>query len=419
MRAFIPRLLVSLLTALLIVFSATIRSAYAQSRTPKAVFILIDGVPADVIEKLELPCIQEISRAGGFARAHVGGAKGGYSETPTISAPGYMDLITGTWGNKHNVWDNNIASPNYHYRNIFRVAKEVNPHLKIGIFSSWEDNRTKLMGEGLPAAGNILLDFKFDGLERDKIKYPHDKEALYIYNIDELVSSEAARVITEQGPDLSWVYLEYTDDMGHRYGDSPQLYDAVKNADRLIAKIWKAIQLRSRDFSEDWLIVITTDHGRSASTGKDHGGQSDRERTTWIVTNHHDLNSSFHENPGIVDIMPSVLRHLSLPVPEEVSKELDGIPFIGAIDFSDLNARVDGNTMVVTWKNRGEKSGGTLEIFDCETNLFKEGGTDAYQKVGEVAVSKEQFVFLSSGGSFHKILLKSPHQYSNTWVVKK
>ena len=29
-------------------------------------------------------------------------------ETATISAAGYMSLLTGTWGNEHNVYDNEV-----------------------------------------------------------------------------------------------------------------------------------------------------------------------------------------------------------------------------------------------------------------------------------------------------------------------
>ncbi len=36
---------------------------------------------------------------------------------------------------------------------------------------------------------------------------------------------------------------------------------------------------------EDWLFIITTDHGRNSINGKEHDYQSDRERTTWIITN--------------------------------------------------------------------------------------------------------------------------------------
>ena len=79
---------------------------------------------------------------------------------------------------------------------------------------------------------------------------------------------------------------------------------------------------------EDWLIVITTDHGRDAETGMDHGGQSDRERTIWIVTNGRNLNSRFSAMPGVVDILPSIVTHMELDMPAQIRAGLDGQSFI-------------------------------------------------------------------------------------------
>lgn len=394
-----------------LLFAISLMSSYAQS---KAVFIILDGIPADVIEKVETPVLDEIAKSGGYTRAYVGGAKGGYSQSPTISAVGYNHLLTSVWTNKHNVWDNDIKTPNYNYWNIFRVVKEAKPELKTAVFSTWTDNRTKLVGESLASAGNIKLDYSFDGFELDTERFPHDKESKYIQAIDELVSTEAGNYIEKNGPDLSWVYLEFTDDMGHRFGDSPTFYESIQKADAQVGRIWNAIKKREQELNEKWMIVITTDHGRDAQTGKGHGGQSDRERTTWITTNAKGLNERFKQLPAVVDITPSLLRHLNIQPSEEFKEESDGVPFIGKISISNLKAIKNKNQIQLTWDTLD--SNGQIEIFSSATNKFKEGGKDDYVKVGTTKVADGKYSF-NSKSKVAKVLVKGPNNWLNVWIV--
>ncbi len=392
-------------------------TSYHLPAQQKAVFILLDGIPADLVEKIATPALDEIAGMGGYTRAYVGGKKNGYSETPTVSAPGYMNMITGTWAHKHRVRDNAVKNPNYHYWNIFRVSKSVNPKLQTALFSTWEDNRTKLIGDGKPEAGGRLLDYWFDGFENDTVRFPHRPDRKFIFDIDEHVSKEAARYITENGPDLSWVYLEFTDDIGHKFGDSPQMEDAIKKADIQVKRIWEAVKSRQKQHHENWMIVITTDHGRNLENGKSHGKQSERERTTWIVTNSNRINKRFGHKPAIVDIMPSILRHMNLDAPDKILKEMDGTAFIDKVSIENLAAKAVNNQIEIHWEPVIET--GSLDIYVSKTNDYGKGKADRYDKIATVGVKDKHYVMPTpEKGSLYKVLVKAPHNWANAWIVE-
>ena len=314
----------------LVTISLLLLSACAgnEAATPKAVFVIVDGIPADVIEAVATPNIDAVAAAGGYTRAYIGGVAGGESDSPTISAVGYASLVTGTWANKHNVRNNDIEDPDYAYWDIFRIAKHHDRRLQTAIFSTWLNNRTRLLGDGLAEAGGHKFDYYFDGLELDTERFPEDDDSRRIREIDALVAADAAARIADMGPDLAWVYLQYTDDIAHRYGDSAEFHAAIRLMDNHVGKLWSAIIARQNLYDEDWLLIVTTDHGRDAITGKGHGGQSERERSIWIATNSSRLNDRFAALPGIVDVLPSIAVHLGLTVPAEVAQNLDGQSFI-------------------------------------------------------------------------------------------
>lgn len=394
-----------------------VQSLSAQ-KIRKTLFVIVDGIPADVIESLPTPALDEIAKVGGYTRAYVGGQKGGYSETPTISAVGYNSLLTGTWYNKHSVSDNYNQHPNYHYWSIFRFFKEQYPQKKTAIFSTWQDNRTVLIGEGLEATGHLKLDYHFDGLELDTITYPHDKNSDYIHRIDEAVVSKAEEYIRKEAPDLSWVYLQYTDDMGHKYGDSPEFYDAVKKMDKQMERLWSAIRFRQENYNEVWEIFITTDHGRTADNGKGHGGQSDRERLIWIVTNAQGLNDYFKKgNPSIVDILPSITRFMNISIPRKQRMELDGIPLTGKIAISNPVLQKKDDKLYITWKAWWHS--GNAKIWMSTTNQFKEGGEDQYKLMMTVPVFKRNATIdlKNYPSGFYKIMIETAQNIVNAWLI--
>jgi predicted AlkP superfamily pyrophosphatase or phosphodiesterase len=389
--------------------------AFAQQN--KIVFLILDGIPAQDLERVATPNLDQIASQGGYSRAYTGGLAGGYSESPTISAVGYNTLLTGTWAHKHQVWGNGIKAPNYQYWTIFRYLREVRPDAKVAIFSTWQDNRTKLLGENLPQTNFLRLNQSLDGLELDTLRYPHDSQSDYIHRIDQRVAEEAADYLRNQGPDLTWVYLQYTDDMGHRHGRSSELDAAIEKADAQVGLIWQAVQERQQK-GEDWQLWITTDHGRKEPDGKGHGGQSDAEREIWISTNAKDLNARFHSGQAaMVDLLPSMIRFFNLVVSERQERELDGVPLIGPLSLSDLTLKERDMDQVLTWTPGIQSE--PLSVYWSSTDNFGKGGLDAYLFLGEVPSDAKQYVLPRELGNkpFFKVLVVGKYNSANTWRV--
>ena len=400
------------LVSILIVWST---SAVAQQK--KLVFIILDGIPAQDLERVVTPNLDQVIQKGGYARAYTGGLKGGYSESPTISAVGYNSILTGTWANKPQVLGNGIEAPNYQYWTIFRYLREARPDAKLAIFSTWQDNRTKLLGENLPQTNFLQLNHSLDGLELDTLRYPHDAQSDYIHQIDQRVAEEAADYLRTQGPDLTWVYLQYTDDMGHQFGRGAELDAAIQKADAQVGLIWQAIQQRQQK-GEDWQLWITTDHGRKEPEAKGHGGQSEAEREVWIASNASGLNAHFFSGKAsLVDLLPSFFRFFNLVVPEHQERELDGVPLIGPLSLSNLTLIGKGKNQLLNWTPGVQSE--TLSVYWSPTDHFGEGGQDEYFFLGEVPSDAKQYALPPDLGqkAFFKVLVVGTYNSANTWRV--
>ena len=397
------------LAAMACVFSAS------AAKQKKALVVIVDGVCTDVVERLRVPVLYDIAYKGFIGESYVGGERGAYSQTPTISAVGYNTMLTGTWVNKHNVWGNSDMHPNYNYWTIFRIAKAQQRPVSTAIFSSWTDNRTVLLGEGLESNDNLKIDYVYDGYDLDKEHYPHKEKDLHVFDYDEAVSANAAECIRRDAPDLSWVYLWYPDDAAHRYGDGAYQDEYVLKAGEQIARVWEAVKYREQNFDEEWMVVVTTDHGRKF-LGHKHGGQSDRERRTWIATNVKP-NKHFREGrAAMVDINPSICRFMGFEIPFEVMAELDGVPFIGKLDVVDMTLARYDDTVTISWKALDRKAG--VDIYVAVGNGYKETGSEHWDKIATVKAGEEKYVYNMPDQRFRKFLLVAPDNTQNRWYCE-
>lgn len=391
----------------------------AQAATRKVVYVVMDGIPADYIERVHPATVFDVAAHGGYARATTGGEIGAYSQTPTISAVGYMNILTGTWLNKHNVPGNSNLKPNYNYWSLFRVAKEQKKNYTTALFSSWTDNRTVLIGAGKPETDGLRIDIVRDGYELEGAGFRKADGHTDIFAIDSVVCREAAECIRRDAPDLSWVYLWYTDDAFHSHGDGTYCDTYVRKTDELVAGIWEAVQWREKNFDEEWMVIITTDHGRDES-GHGHGGQSARERSVWISTNAGRLNGHFGSPTlSLVDIFPTVCRFMGFELPRDVAFETDGISFCGEYDIHDLTTHPYDDDVELRWECGRSKEDAV--VYMAVTNNFKEGGRDEWIEVGRVKARQGRMVVHLDDypqSDFYKFVVATPHTVLNRWLLK-
>ncbi len=168
------------------------------------------------------------------------------------------------------------------------------------------------------------------------------------------------------------------------------------------------------------MIVVTTDHGRT-DNGYGHGGQSERERTTWVSTNI-EVNDYFNsKHLAIIDIAPSIYRYMGFSIPEAVKCEQDGISFVGKTDIFNLVSKtdLDNNSVTLSWDFFTKDI--PVEIYVSTTNNFKEGRNDEWIKIASTRSDKKVYTIdlnALPSSSIYKFVLKSPNTHLNRWVIK-
>jgi len=206
--------------------------------------------------------------------------------------------------------------------------------------------------------------------------------------------------------------------MGHRYGDSPPFIDALQKLDIQIGKLYDAILYRKQNFKEDWMIIITTDHGRNEKDGKGHGGQSQRQRSTWIISNKQFNDYAKQSYPGIVDIMPTLANHLSISIPTPIKNEIDGVSLIGKVSVSNPQVNIFQNRLDLSWQNYQRE--GSLKIWLSTKNNFNKNEEDQYIFLKEVPISQKNIVIDISKyeSNFYKVVLEGKYNSVNKWFIK-
>ena len=138
------------------------------------------------------------------------------------------------------------------------------------------------------------------------------------------LTAQAVLHLGNADPDAMFVYLGNPDETSHEHGSIGTEYrDAIALADRHVGMLIDAIRARPGYGDEDWLVLISTDHGRREDGG--HGGDSPEEMTIFILASGRATVTWPPPGPAfIVDVAATALDHLGFEI--DPGWGLDGTP---------------------------------------------------------------------------------------------
>lgn len=277
---------------------------------PKVLVIGIDGCRHDAVVAADTPHIDAIiARGTRFVGTDILSPTR-TDQANTVSGPGWSNLLTGVWPNKHGVKNNRFVGSNYErYPHFFSRAKAAKPELQTASFSDWG-----------PIAENIL-----SGSDKT-VNQPAEGAEGYTKHDAEL-TTQCSEHLRNLDPDLVFLYLGQVDECGHAFGFHPTVKkytQAIERVDAHIGQVVQAIESRPTYATEDWLILICTDHG---GAGTDHGDghtNPDIRRTFMVVSGPSAEIDAKQTQTYQVDVVATALTHLKIPLHKDW--ELDGQP---------------------------------------------------------------------------------------------
>ncbi len=269
----------------------------------KVLLIGIDGVRPDVLAEVPTPNIDSLIAEGAYSdRAS--------TTDPTVSGPAWSSMLTGVWPAKHEVRTNNFEGNRYgEYPDFLTRIEQVRPELRTFVAADWlplvtDDSGGPLIGDGPD------MKFVVNGYEAGW------GEA------DGQVTVAAVEELGVGDPDALFVYLGNPDETSHRAGSIGEEYrEAIALADRHVGLLIAAVRERPSYGEEDWLILVSTDHGRRADGG--HGRGSPEERTIfYLASGPSAARGTIDGSPEIVDVAVTALVHLGIEI--DPAWDLDG-----------------------------------------------------------------------------------------------
>lgn len=276
-----------------------IRTSVATPRknAPKRVLIIaLDGVRPDALLKADTPNIDGVAGDGAY---HFDGRAGEI----TLSGPGWASLLTGVNRHKHGIVNNRVSDLSKYgqWPTLFTRYQQKHPKHHTASLVGWRPINTRLLAKS----------------EVDVSQ--HGKDRVLLRRAKELLGQDSKL-------GMLFVHLDDPDTAGHEYGHHPSSKNylkAIEAADQRVGEILGVLKQRSD--RDEWLVMITTDHGGSKD-GSHGRALLDHRRIFVVMSGRGVIPGRIASTPTPTDMAASIVDHLDLP-PLSRGRALDGSAF--------------------------------------------------------------------------------------------
>mgnify|MGYP002621573986 CR=1 FL=1 len=242
----------------------------------KCIVIGMDGTRADMLSFIgehEESGFNDVLSQGGHAYLAYCGAVNwpAVNLQDTSTAPGWLSMLTGIWAKDLGVVENYVPKSNDNLTSLTKLVEDATIDSS-AFYVSWDGhfvNRSGTYSNEKKYIEDKNLDVSFVDAASDSGTY------------DNVMND----IKSEDCSDYIFSIFEYCDHVGHSSDfnpENPAYAEAYRMDDLTAHRIIEAIKNRPSYDKEDWLIIMTTDHGGYMAN---HGGPSKQERYTFIVTN--------------------------------------------------------------------------------------------------------------------------------------
>jgi hypothetical protein len=257
----------------------------ASTASGRVLILGLDGTRSEGIELAQTPNLDAL-RASGYVDLDA------ITGDVSLSGPGWASMLSGVWCDKHKVVDNDVSWANSHfdaYPHFLARAEQARPALRTASVVHWAPINDEILcaDERADDCGGV--------------------DQVVTRDTDEGVRDAVVGLLREGDPEAVFVQFDDIDHAGHGTAPSSppggfcpkpsaeldgncilrglndEYLAEIERIDGYVGNILVALRERPRYAQENWLILVSPDHGGGGQVFNQHGFNVAQDRRTFLI----------------------------------------------------------------------------------------------------------------------------------------